>query len=171
MPYLPGKHAFPNIRNSPTRHEIPSGPWQTPGCRPVPAQQHRVPYCNRLFQQVSHHQTTAKPLHQRSRNQPDEEYIFSEHGVPTKLVTDNGPQLTSEAFRKFAQDWCLDHITSSPRHTKSNGFVERQIRTTRATLGKPTSTLRACHALSPHHTAHPQHPKSLPTPEPQKSPL
>ena len=41
--------------------------------------------------------------------------IFSKHGVPTKLMSDNGTQYTPEAFIKFAKDWSFDHSTSSPR--------------------------------------------------------
>lgn len=29
--------------------------------------------------------------------------IFSEHGIPTRVVSDNGPQYSSEAFKEFAQ--------------------------------------------------------------------
>ena len=53
--------------------------------------------------------------------------IFSEHGIPSRVVSDNGPQYSSEAFKKFAQQWQFDYITSSPKFPKSNGFIERQI--------------------------------------------
>ena len=36
--------------------------------------------------------------------------IFSEHGIPSKVVSDNGPQYSSEAFKEFAQQWQFDHI-------------------------------------------------------------
>ena len=60
--------------------------------------------------------------------------IFSEHGVSTKLMSDNGTQYTSEAFIKFAKDWSFDHSTSSPRYSKSNGFIERHVQTIKAAL-------------------------------------
>lgn len=62
--------------------------------------------------------------------------IFSEHGIPTRVVSDNGPQYSSEAFKEFAQQWQFDHITSSPKFPKSNGFIERQIQTVKRTLTK-----------------------------------
>lgn len=38
---------------------------------------------------------------------------FSRHGVPHTLITDNGAQFTSEAFRTFAEKYKFKHITSS----------------------------------------------------------
>ena len=62
--------------------------------------------------------------------------IFSEHGIPSKVVSDNGPQYSSEAFKEFAQQWQFDRITSSPKFPKSNGFIERQIQTIKRALIK-----------------------------------
>ena len=62
--------------------------------------------------------------------------VFSEHGIPSRVVSDNGLQYSSEAFKKFAQQWQFDHITSSPKFPKSNGFIERQIQTIKRTLIK-----------------------------------
>ena len=62
--------------------------------------------------------------------------IFSEHGIPNRVISDNGPQYSSELYREFAKEWCFDHVTSSPRFPQSNGFVERQIRTVKSLLSK-----------------------------------
>ena len=62
--------------------------------------------------------------------------VFSEHGIPSRVVSDNGPQYSSEAFREFAQQWQFDHITSSPKFPKSNGFIERQIQIIKRALIK-----------------------------------
>ena len=53
--------------------------------------------------------------------------VFSEHGIPSKDVSDNGPLYSSEALKEFAQLWQFDHITSSPKFPKLNVFIERQI--------------------------------------------
>ena len=58
--------------------------------------------------------------------------IFSEHGIP-RVVTDNGPQYDSETYRKFAKEWCFDHVTSFPHYPKSNGFIERTFQTVKMT--------------------------------------
>jgi len=62
--------------------------------------------------------------------------VFSEQGIPSKVISDNGPQYSSEAYKVFAKQWQFDHVTSSPRFPKSNGFVERQIQTVKRTLLK-----------------------------------
>ena len=62
--------------------------------------------------------------------------VFSEHGIPCRVVSDNGPQYSSEAFKEFAQRWQFDHITSSPKFPKSNSFIERQIQTIKRALIK-----------------------------------
>ncbi|PIK45274.1 hypothetical protein BSL78_17871 [Apostichopus japonicus] len=51
--------------------------------------------------------------------------VFSEHGIPEKVVSDNGPQFASELFKQFASAWSFDHVTS-PRRPQGNGFIERQ---------------------------------------------
>jgi len=36
---------------------------------------------------------------------------FGRHGVPHTLITDNGAQFTSEAFKTFAEKYKFHHIT------------------------------------------------------------
>ena len=66
--------------------------------------------------------------------------VFSEHGISSRVVSDNGPQYSSEAFKEFAQQWQFDHITSSPKFLKSNGFIQRQIQTIKRDLIKAKQT-------------------------------
>ena len=37
--------------------------------------------------------------------------VFEEHGIPRKLVTDDGSQYTSAAFRDFSHSYGLGHVT------------------------------------------------------------
>lgn len=37
-------------------------------------------------------------------------------GHPDEILTDNGPQYTRQAFKKFVTDWGIKHITSSPHY-------------------------------------------------------
>ena len=62
--------------------------------------------------------------------------IFSTHGIPDTVISDNGPQYASWQFRKFAEDWGFTHVTSSPLHPQANGEVERAIQTTKNILKK-----------------------------------
>ena len=60
--------------------------------------------------------------------------LISQYGPPRRLSTDNGPPFSSEAFAKFMQQEHIKHITSSPHYPKSNGFIERQIKTIKTAL-------------------------------------
>ena len=62
--------------------------------------------------------------------------IFARHGIPRTLITDSGTQLTSITFKKFANEWNFNHITSSPHHQQSNGQVERTIQTVKRMIQK-----------------------------------
>ena len=62
--------------------------------------------------------------------------IFSEYGIPDKLVTDNGAQYSSTEFKQFATVYGFEHITSSPRYPQSNGSSERMVQTVEYILKK-----------------------------------
>jgi len=62
--------------------------------------------------------------------------IFSRHGIPDTLVTDNGPQYTSQEFSQFAESYGFNHQTSSPYHPQGNGEAERAVRTVKNLLKK-----------------------------------
>ena len=55
--------------------------------------------------------------------------IFSRHGIPETVISDNGPQYSSEQFAEFANQYGFSHITSSPKYPQSNGAAERAVRT------------------------------------------
>lgn len=62
--------------------------------------------------------------------------IFARHGIPSELLSDNGPQFSSERFSEFAARWGFTHTTSSPRYAQSNGEAERAVRTVKGLLQK-----------------------------------
>ena len=62
--------------------------------------------------------------------------LFSTHGIPDIVVSDNGPQFSSDAFRLFATDYDFLHVISSPKYPRANGEVERAVRTVKALLRK-----------------------------------
>ena len=55
--------------------------------------------------------------------------LFSSYGLPEQIVTDNGPQFTSDEFATFLKENGIKHIRSSPYHPSSNGAAERFVRT------------------------------------------
>ena len=50
--------------------------------------------------------------------------IFATHGLPVSLVTDNGPQFTSDEFELYMKFCGIKHVKSPPYHPQSNGEAE-----------------------------------------------
>ena len=50
--------------------------------------------------------------------------MFSEHGIPEVLHSDNGPQYASAQFTEFCTSWGITHETSCPHYPQLNGFAE-----------------------------------------------
>ena len=62
--------------------------------------------------------------------------LFSEHGIPETLRSDNSPQFVNHMFAEFAKEWNLDHNTSSPRNPRSNGQAEAAVKIVKGLLAK-----------------------------------
>ena len=60
--------------------------------------------------------------------------MFSEHGIPEVLLSDNGPQYVSAQFADFCISWGITHKTSSPHYPQSNGFAETCIKSVKHAL-------------------------------------
>ena len=55
--------------------------------------------------------------------------VFATHGLPHKVVTDNGSSFTSEEFRAYMSSNGIIHVITAPYHPASNGLVERAVQT------------------------------------------
>ncbi|CAL1672635.1 unnamed protein product [Lasius platythorax] len=55
--------------------------------------------------------------------------IFARHGIPLIVISDGGPQFTSQIFKRFAREWEFTHILTSPTYAQSNGMAERNVQT------------------------------------------
>ena len=62
--------------------------------------------------------------------------IFAEHGLPEQLISDNGPQLTSEKFARFMRQKGNMHTLVPSYHPASSGAAERSVRVVREALEK-----------------------------------
>ena len=66
--------------------------------------------------------------------------IFATHGLPQKVVTDNGPSFTS---KEFMSENGISHITTAPYHPSSNGLAERAVQTFKQGLKRtPGATIQ-----------------------------
>ncbi|XP_054742683.1 uncharacterized protein K02A2.6-like [Anastrepha obliqua] len=62
--------------------------------------------------------------------------LFASEGLPETIVSDNGPQLTADAFKTFCHQNAIKHITIAPFHPPSNGLAERFVRTFKTAVKK-----------------------------------
>jgi len=62
--------------------------------------------------------------------------IFSCHGVPQEVISDNGLQFSSLDYSHFAAEYGFVLTTSSPQYPQSNGEVERAVQTVKQFLKK-----------------------------------
>ncbi|XP_062571412.1 uncharacterized protein K02A2.6-like [Saccostrea cucullata] len=54
-------------------------------------------------------------------------FIFAGQGFPKIIISDNGPQFTSEEFLKLGENYNFQHKTSSPKPQQSNGLGGKTI--------------------------------------------
>ena len=86
-----------------------------------------VDYYSRFIQIVQLDRTTAEVVILN---------IFSRHGIPEEVITDNGSQFDSNVFHKFLLVYQFRHVISSLYYPKSNGKAERGVKTRKGLLNK-----------------------------------
>ena len=105
-------------------HEIPTRPWQVVGSDLFHFDGHDhlivADYYSRfpIVRKISMGQCTCQTVVSLTK------HIFSKHGIPQRVVTDNGPQYDSESYRKFAKECSYDHITSSPQSQMDISYAQ-----------------------------------------------
>ncbi|XP_026533449.1 uncharacterized protein K02A2.6-like, partial [Notechis scutatus] len=62
--------------------------------------------------------------------------LFATHGLPDTLVSDNGPQFSSNEFAIFTANLGIRHTLTAPFHPASNGMTERAVRSAKEVLAK-----------------------------------
>ena len=121
-------------RNDPEKHsshswQYPSNPWERihiDFCGPFRNHMHLIvvdayskwPEVIRMSSSTSTSETIKVLLS-----------LFARHGQPDKLVSDNGPQFTSDEFKEFMLNCGILHIKTAPSHPQTNGEAERFVQT------------------------------------------
>ncbi|XP_064597501.1 uncharacterized protein K02A2.6-like [Liolophura sinensis] len=115
-------------------HEIPSRPWEKVGCDlfEFDGKDYMIlaDYYSDYFEIDRLHDKTATTVIKTMKSQ------FDRHGIPVQLMSDNGPPYNSTEFKKFADKYEFEHITSSPRYPQSNGKVESAVKTVKQLMAK-----------------------------------
>ena len=70
------------------------------------------------------------------------EWFSSKSGLPTTLVSDNGPQFQSNDFKDKMSRWNIKHVFSPPYHPASNGAAERAVQLVKDRLYKMNVSAR-----------------------------
>ncbi|XP_063959342.1 uncharacterized protein K02A2.6-like [Lytechinus pictus] len=91
-------------------HDVPEGPWEVVGtdlfCFNNRDYLIITDYFSKCpFVKEVRGRCTSSAIIQLTKS------IFSEHGVPSKVVSDNGPQFASEEYQIFSQTWGFAHVT------------------------------------------------------------
>ena len=60
--------------------------------------------------------------------------IFSTFGIPTVMVSDNGPQFTSYKFKSYLASLGITQKFTAPYHPATNGLAERMVQTLKKAL-------------------------------------
>ena len=66
--------------------------------------------------------------------------LFSTHGIPEVVVSDNGTTFTSADFSEFMKKNGIRHVKVAPHHTSSNGLAERAVKTFKEGMKKCISS-------------------------------
>ena len=113
---------------------LPELPWQRVGTDLFELKGHTylliVDYYSRYIEVAKMKRTTAEDVILLTKG------IFARHGIPETVVSDNGPQYSSEAYAEFARLYQFEHVTSSPRYPQSNGEAERAVQTIKGLMKK-----------------------------------
>ncbi|CAL1672014.1 unnamed protein product [Lasius platythorax] len=113
--------------------KIPDRPWQIVGTDLFQCKNNNyiifVDYFSRYFEIAELRSTSATAVISVAKK------IFARFGVPEVVRTDNGPQYRDE-FKRFAEKWQFELVTSSPYHSRSNGQVEAAVKIAKSILLK-----------------------------------
>ena len=127
--YTPAKEPLMTSR-------LPDYPWQVVGTDLFELNGKNfllvVDYFSRYPEAIQLKSTTSSAVIQTLK------MVFSRHGIPETVRSDNGPQYSSQEFAQFASAYEFRHTTSSPRFPQSNSEVERMVKTVKQMLRKST---------------------------------
>ncbi|XP_062597593.1 uncharacterized protein K02A2.6-like [Saccostrea cucullata] len=119
------KNRYSNPKQPLQPHPVPDCPWQIVATDLFFWNNKDIlivtDYYSRHFEVVQLRDTQSKTIITKLKS------MFARLGIPQKVVSDNGPQYSSQEFASFSREYDLIHATSSPRHPQSNGLAEKSV--------------------------------------------
>ena len=107
-------------------HEVPDRPWQNVSCDLMDFQGHAYLVTVDAYSDfIEVDRLISKKANDIVRLLKMQ---MARHGIPDKLMTDNGPPFSSAEFSTFSQLYEFRHITSSPGYPQSNGKAESAVK-------------------------------------------
>ena len=128
------KHRYKQAKEPMEQHEVPEKPW-----RKIGADLFTLFGKNFLVvvDYTSNYPEVAKLEDLSSTNTISHmKSIMARHGLPSVVVSDNGPQFSSREFTQFAKQYGFKHVTSSPEYPQSNGKAEKAVQIVKRLLKK-----------------------------------
>ena len=128
------ENAFQQPRESMRSYDVPPHPWHTLGIDNFELNGKLylilVDYLSKfpVIRKVS--STSAKETISVLRQ------VFSEYGIPNKLICDRGTNFTSKDMREFAVKWNFSLVFTSSEHHQSHGQTERFVQTVKQVMKK-----------------------------------
>ena len=139
------------------RHEplkptkLPGRPWEKIACDLCEHKQKHYlvtyDYYSRWIDIKLLQSTTSNAIIAKLKN------VFSVHGIPDVLQSDNGPQFSASEFQSFANFYGFKHVTTSPYMPQANGGVERTVGISKKILSQKNTDLALLNYRATAHTA------------------
>ena len=116
-------------------HEVPTGPWvkldmdffqDDSGNKFLIVADYFSKFPFTFPVTLTHHHKTLRYLRD----------LFSTEGIPTVVMTNNGPPFNGEEFKRLAQELDFKHQTCSPHFHQLNGFIEAMVKKVKTTYKK-----------------------------------
>ena len=118
-------------------HEVPDRPWEKVSVDLFNIQGREylvtVDYFSNFIEVDFLRETTSQAVVTKLKAQ------FARHGIPDIVVSDNGPQFSSQHFAEFGRMWNFDHQPSSPGNSKGNarnGAAEAAVKTVKRMMNR-----------------------------------
>ena len=61
---------------------------------------------------------------------------FACYGIPDQVISNNGPQFTSDEFADFSKTWDFEYLASSPGNSMASGKTKSGMKTAKRILKK-----------------------------------